>query len=78
MVTEMESVLDVELPLVKLPITPGKNVTVICEVIAMNHLLLHYGYDPAKAFATRLRERISEKSNRATSRGIDWFEHDFE
>ena len=77
MVTETEDVLGVELPLVKLPITPGKNVTVICEVIAMNHLLLHYGYDPAQAFATRLRERISEKS-RQTGRGIDWFEQDFE
>ena len=77
MVTETESILDVELPLVKLPITPGKNVTVICEVIAMNHLLLHYGYDPAQAFATRLRERISAKSSQ-TGRGIDWFEHDFE
>ena len=78
MVTETEDVLGVELPLVKLPITPGKNVTVICEVIAMNHLLLHYGYDPAQAFATRLRERISEKTGRQTGRGIDWFEHDFE
>ncbi len=78
MVTERESVLGVSLPLVKLPITPGKNVTVICEVIAMNHLLLHYGYDPAEAFATRLRERISAKSDRQTGRGIDWFEHDFE
>ncbi len=77
MVTETEDVLGVDLPMVKLPITPGKNVTVICEVIAMNHLLLHYGYDPAQAFATRLRERISQKSSR-TGRGIDWFEHDFE
>ena len=78
MVTETEPVLGVELPLVRLPITPGKNVTVICEVIAMNHLLLHYGYDPAEAFAARLRERISAKDHRQTGRGIDWFEHDVE
>ena len=78
MVTETEPVLGVELPLVRLPITPGKNVTVICEVIAMNHLLLHYGYDPAEAFATRLRERISAKDRRQTGRGIDWFEQDVE
>ena len=78
MVTESEDVLGVDLPLVRLPITPGKNVTVICEVIAMNHLLAHYGYDPAEAFAARLRDRIGAKTGRAAGRGIDWFEHDVE
>lgn len=86
MVTETASILDVELPLVKLPITPGKNVTVICEVIAMNHLLRHYGYDPAEEFTARLRERIAQKeghegqpsSSDRGRRGIEWFEHDYE
>jgi HPr kinase/phosphorylase len=72
----------VPLPLVRLPITPGKNVTVICEVIAMNHLLRHYGYDPAEVFARRLRERIERKGAEGArgpaERGIDWFEHDLE
>ena len=48
MVDETDTILDVELPVVKLPIVPGKNITVICEVIAMNYLLRHYGYDPAR------------------------------
>ncbi len=79
MVTETDSILGVDLPLVKLPITPGKNVTVICEVIAMNHLLQHYGYDPAEAFSAKLRQRIEQKSDApGAGRGIDWFEHDFE
>lgn len=79
MVDETEGILDVALPLVKLPIIPGKNVTVICEVIAMNHLLRHYGYDPAEVFARRLSERIRQKSgDGAPARGIEWFEHDFE
>lgn len=79
MVSEMDSILGVDLPIVKLPITPGKNVTVICEVIAMNHLLRHYGYDPAEAFSAKLRDRIEQKAGPdPTSRGIDWFEHDFE
>ena len=47
MVDDTFDLLGVPLPLVKLPITPGKNVTVICEVIAMNNLLRHYGYDGA-------------------------------
>ncbi len=71
-------ILDVQLPLVKLPITPGKNITVICEVIAMNHLLRHYGYDPAEVFSKRLAERIRSKSSPIPSRGIEYFEHDYE
>ena len=70
------SILDVEIPLVKLPIFPGKNVTVITEVIALNYLLKHYGYDAAKEFSKRLEGMIGQKRKR--SRAIDYFEHDFE
>ncbi len=78
MVDDAFSLLDVELPMVKVPITPGKNITVICEVIGMNHLLRHYGYDPAEVFAKRLAERIRSKGPGAPSRGIEYFEHDYE
>lgn len=83
MVDETETILDVEMPVVKLPIVPGKNVTVICEVIAMNHLLRHYGYDPAEVFQRRLQEKIeARRAGGDTSvgprRGIEWFEHDIE
>ena len=79
MVEAAESILDTPLPLVKLPIVPGKNVTVICEVIAMNHLLRHYGYDPAEVFAQRLSERIKNNDGPGRPRrGIEWFEHDTE
>jgi len=70
------SILDVEIPLVNLPIFPGKNVTVITEVIALDYLLKHYGYDASKEFARRLDAAISEKSK--GKRVIDYFEHDFE
>jgi HPr kinase/phosphorylase len=70
------SVLDVEIPLVKLPIFPGKNVTVITEVIALNYLLKHYGYDAAKEFSKKLEGVIGEKKKR--NRAINYFEHDFE
>jgi HPr kinase/phosphorylase len=78
MVDDMFTVLDVELPMVKVPITPGKNITVICEVIGMNHLLRHYGYDPAEVFAKRLAERIRNKGPATPARGIEYFEHDYE
>ncbi|HTK81794.1 MAG TPA: HPr(Ser) kinase/phosphatase [Bacteroidota bacterium] len=71
-------ILDVQIPHVQLPIFPGKNVTVICEVIALNYLLKHYGYDAAKEFTKRLEAVISEKSKHIGERAIDYFEHDFE
>ena len=75
---ETIKLLDVQLPWVKLPIFPGKNVTVICEVIALNYLLKHYGYDPAKEFTKKLESVITEKSKHIGERAIDYFEHDFE
>lgn len=70
------SVLGVDIPHVKLPIFPGKNITVIVEVIALDYLLKHYGYDAAREFAKRLDAAIAEKTK--GKRAIDYFEHDFE
>ncbi|MGH7519871.1 MAG: HPr(Ser) kinase/phosphatase [Gemmatimonadales bacterium] len=53
--------LDVELPLVTVPLNPGKNLTVICEVVAMNHLLRYSGVDSANVFNERLIRRMREK-----------------
>jgi len=70
--------MDVPIPNVELPIFPGKNVTVICEVIALNYLLKHYGYDAAREFTKRLDTVISRKTRQMDDRAIDYFEHDFE
>lgn len=79
MIDEYETIMGVRLPLVKLPIVPGKNVTVISEVIAMNHLLRHYGYDPAQVLAQRLADRIREKKDGGIPRrSTEYFEHDME
>lgn len=71
------SIMDVEIPYIKLPIIPGKNITVISEVISLNYLLKHYGHDAAKIFQERLSERIKNKTG-LDNRGVDYFEHDFE
>ena len=79
MVEDSYELLGTELPIVKVPITPGKNITVICEVIAMNYLLRHYGYDPAEVFAQRLSDQIERKGpDEAPTRGTEYFEHDYE
>jgi len=54
-------ILGVEIPAVTIPISPGKNITVISEVIAMNHMLKVYGQDAAKEFSKRLSAEISRK-----------------
>ncbi len=71
------SLMDVDVPYVKLPTVPGKNITVVSEVIALNYLLKHYDYDAAKVLTERLKKRIKQKSS-TSDRIIDYFEHDFE
>jgi HPr kinase/phosphorylase len=56
-------ILGVEISKVKLPIFPGKNITVISEVIAINYLLRTYGYDASQVFSEKLNERIKQKSS---------------
>ena len=55
-------ILGEKVPLVRLPIYPGKNISMIVEVMALNQLLKLYGYNAAQAFDNRLRDEISQKS----------------
>lgn len=55
-------ILGVDVPLVELPIFPGKNITVIAEVIAMNHQLKQHGEHPAKEFNERLIASMQSKT----------------
>jgi HPr kinase/phosphorylase len=59
---ESTEILEVQLPMVRVLLNPGKNITVICEVIAMNHLLKYSGMDPAKHFNDRLIKQMRAKS----------------
>ncbi len=56
------TVLGVEIPLVTIPVSPGKNITVISEVIAMNHMLKVYGEHSAQDFSRRLTERLARSN----------------
>ncbi|MEK7401381.1 MAG: HPr(Ser) kinase/phosphatase [Gemmatimonadota bacterium] len=55
-------VLDVKVPKVRVLLNPGKNITVMCEVIAMNHLLRYSGFDPAERFNERLIKQMRASS----------------
>jgi len=55
------SILGVEIPVVVIPVSPGKNITVISEVISMNHMLKVYGENTAQRFIQRLSEEIARR-----------------
>lgn len=57
---ETTTILGVEIPLITVPLNPGKNITVIAEVIALNHLLRYSGINPAEAFNQRLIGRMRQ------------------
>jgi HPr kinase/phosphorylase len=56
------SILDVEIPHVVIPIVPGKNITVIAEVVALDYLLKAYGYRPAERLNLHLMEMMKRRS----------------
>lgn len=70
---DTSTILDVAIPRMMVPLNPGKNITVIAEVVAMMHLLRYSGVDVAAAFNDRLIKRMLEK------RGVrEYLRNDFE
>ncbi len=67
---ESTEILAVDTPRVKVPLNPGKNITVVSEVIAMNHLLKYSGVDAA--------ERFSDSQKRAMLPMTEYLEEDYE
>jgi HPr kinase/phosphorylase len=66
-------VLGVPIPRVVVPLNPGKNITVVSEVVAMMHLLRYAGVDVAATFNDRLIKRMKEK------RGVkNYLQEDYE
>lgn len=67
------TILGVKIPIVRVPISPGKNITVISEVIAMNHMLKVYGENSALEFTKKLSQQLSRQSLTK-----DYLESDYE
>jgi HPr kinase/phosphorylase len=70
---EETTILEVAVPRVVVPLNPGKNITVVSEVVAMMHLLRYSGVDVAAAFNARLIKRMKEQ------RGVrEYLQEDYE
>jgi HPr kinase/phosphorylase len=52
-------ILDVEIPMMVVPVRPGRNMTTIVEVAARNHLLKLQGHHSAREFQDRLNRAIA-------------------
>ncbi len=62
LVSQDVDILGVQVPKVLVPLNPGKNITVVSEVVAMRHLLRYSGVDSARQFNERLIERMQRKA----------------
>ncbi len=56
-------ILGVQVPRVVVPIFPGKNITVIAEVIALDLMLKIYGIDAARELSRKLVETMAESGH---------------
>lgn len=56
---ELTRILETDLPLVTIPVRPGRNLAVIIEVAGMNYRLKRMGYNAALQFTNKLTESIS-------------------
>jgi len=61
---EKTDMLGIKIPIINIPVSPGKNVAVIIEVIAMNHILKTFGYDAAQNMQQKLLEEIQKKTRK--------------
>jgi HPr kinase/phosphorylase len=57
---EKYTILGVEVPMLRIPVTPARNLTTIIEVAARNHHLKVMGYDSAKEFEKNLLKKMEE------------------
>lgn len=64
-------ILGVRLPYVEMPVGPGRNLSVLIEVAARNHLLKLKGYHPARELARRLGERLQARRSEGYSETED-------
>ena len=60
---ETTRIIDTDVPLVTVPVRPGRNLAVIIEVAAMNFRLKRMGYNAALQFTNKLTETIAEDSD---------------
>jgi HPr kinase/phosphorylase len=67
---ESFKILGVEVPLVRMPVAPGRNLALLVEVGARNHLLKERGYDAARRLAEHLDTLIAARARQGRRRRV--------
>jgi HPr kinase/phosphorylase len=67
---EQFMILGIELPLVRMPVAPGRNIALLVEVASRNRLLKDRGYDAARRFAERVDELIEAEAVAPRQRAV--------
>ncbi|RLB53659.1 MAG: HPr(Ser) kinase/phosphatase [Deltaproteobacteria bacterium] len=65
---QSQEILGVELPMLRIPIRPGRNMGVILEVAARNHLLKQSGHHSGRRFVEDLAEELGVETPPETKR----------
>ena len=57
---QQQRILDIDIPQVSIPVAPGRNLAVLVEAAARNHILRHKGYNAPQAFIDRQRRLLEQ------------------
>jgi HPr kinase/phosphorylase len=68
-------ILGLKVPLISMPVAPGRSLGVLVEVAARNQLLRTRGLNAARDLATRLEQTLREKDMHADAESEDDVEH---
>jgi HPr kinase/phosphorylase len=65
---EFYEILGLRVPLIKMPVAPGRNIAILAEVAARNQLLRARGHNAARILADRLEHTLRQAAVGATAR----------
>ncbi|MDX1632251.1 MAG: hypothetical protein R3234_10340, partial [Thermoanaerobaculia bacterium] len=57
-------VLDMPIPYIRMPVAVGRNLTILVEIAARNHILKLQGHFSAREFARKLEEQLERNPPR--------------
>lgn len=64
-----QTILDLEIPEITLPVAPGRNLAVLLECAARNHMLRMSGYNASEEFTERQRVMIAQNKKPGKNQG---------
>jgi HPr kinase/phosphorylase len=70
---EYQEVLGIRVPMIRMPVAPGRNLAILVEVAARNQLLRSRGHHAARKLVSRLNERLDPSAAAPEADGE--FEH---